>query len=106
MIFMEASLSWIVQNCAIPVIRQGVWITAPVIVTAALLKICVLLRLPATFVHFICVSLGLAVLWYFYSGGVVYFLALSAIVYYLLLAVRSHKGVAVVVASLLFLFIW
>ena len=105
MIFMEADLSWIVRNCAIPVLRQGVWITAPVIFTAALLRACVLLRLPAGLVHIIGASMGLAVLWFFYSNGVVYFIALSAIVY-ALLTVRRHKGVAVVVASLLFLFIW
>ncbi len=106
MIFMEVSLSWLLQECTIPVVQQGVWITVPVVVTAAILRACVLLRVPPGLVHSLSIAMGLVVLYFFYSIGVVFFLTLCAIVYGILLIITHHRGVAVATVSLLFLFIW
>ena len=45
-------------------------------------------------------------LWFFYSGGVVYFILLCGVIYGLLLMIPKHRGVSVAVTSVAFLLIW
>lgn len=103
---MDQSFQWVLNVCTIPTLHQGVLISAPLLISGITLRLCVLLRFSKQVIHALVTLMGLFLLWYFYSGGVVYFVVLCGLVYMVLLLIRKHKGVVVGAVSIAFLLIW
>ena len=74
--------------------------------SAASIILGVFLMLPDYIIHALVAVMGMCVLWFFYSNGIVYFLVLCGVMYLVLLVVQRHKGITTAVTSLAFLLIW
>ncbi len=103
---MDLSFHWILYGCALPTLQQGALISAPLLISGTTIRLCVLLRLPSTLIHAVVALMGVYLLWFFYSSGILYFLALCGIIYAILLTVQRHKGLVIGGVSLSFLLIW
>lgn len=99
------SIEWVVHHCILPTLQQGALISAPLLVTGVAIRLCVFLKFPDYIVHPIVAVVGMYMLWWFYSNGLVYFVILCGTVYFLLLTVERHKGITITAISLTFLLI-
>ena len=101
-------LKWIVYKCMVPTLVQGVMFSCPLLVTGLLVRL--LVRIWKNFNHLVvnvfASVMGFLVLWWYYSESVIYFVILCGIVYGELLLLRQHRGIAIGVTSVIFLFTW
>lgn len=101
-------LNWIVYNCILPTLRQGVIFSFPLLVTGFLIRL--LVRIWKTPSHLVVNAfasvMGLLVLWWYYRESVIYFVVLCGIVYGELIFLHQHRGLAVGITSVIFLFTW
>lgn len=102
---MNPSIEWIVHQCILPTLQQGALISAPLLVTGVTIRLCVFLKLPDYIIHALVAMMGMYMLWFFYSNGLVYFVLLCGTVYVILLTVERHKGVVIALISVTFLLV-
>ena len=103
---MDADFRWIIYGCSLPTLQQGALISAPMLISGFAIRVCVLLGFPAQLIHALVALAGIYLLWFFYSTGIVYFIALSVLVYVILLVVKKNKGIIIGAVSITFLLIW
>ena len=102
---MDRTFHWIVRSCIVPTLQQGGIISIPLLVSGAMIRVCVLLQISDYILHALVAIMGMCLLLYFYSNGIIYFLLLCGIVYFVLVLAGKHRGIAVAVISVLFLII-
>ena len=102
---MDQTFHWIVRSCIVPTLQQGGIISVPLLISGATVRVCVLLQISDYIIHALMAMMGICLLLYFYSNGIIYFLLLCGIVYFVLVLVRKHRGITVAVISVLFLII-
>ncbi len=102
---MDQSFNWIVYSCMVPTLQQGALISGPLLMSGILVRLCVFLNFADDIIHALVAMMGMYVLWFFYSNGIIYFLSLCGAVYIVLLAVHRHKGIIIAMISLAFLLI-
>jgi porcupine-like protein len=100
-------IPWMVQECALPVVYQGLYLTYPILISSLAIRLCVLwLPLRELIYDVISFSLGAWVLWWYYQSSVVYFVVLLIFIYSLLLIVPVGKrGVVVGGACMMFVIV-
>lgn len=103
---MDANLLWILHECTVPTLKQGAMIAAPVLISGAVVRFCVVTRLPEQITHALVIMMGLFLLWFFYSTGIVYFLVLCGLVYVILVTIQKNKGIVIASTSVAFILIW
>ena len=103
---MDQSLDWIVHVCVVPTLQQGALISAPLLISGVVTRLCVFLNFPADIIHALVSMIGMYLLWFFYSNGLVYFVFLSGTVYVILISVERHRGMIIATMSVVFLLIW
>ena len=103
---MDQNFQWILFGCTLPTLQQGALISVPLLVSGITVRVCVLLKFPSALVHAIVAAMGVYLLWFFYSTGMVYFFILCGIVYAMLLIIRRNRGLLIGGVSLAFLLIW
>lgn len=92
--------------CVVPTLQQGALISAPLLISGLIIRLFVFLKFPAYIIHALVSMMGMYMLWFFYSNGLVYFVFLSGTIYIVLIYVEKHKGIIIAVMSVAFLFIW
>ena len=101
-------LNWILYNCMVPTVVQGVLFSCPLLVVGLLIRLLVRLwtNVNHLFVNILASVMGILVLWWYYNESVIYFVVLCGIVYGELLLLRRHRGVVIGVSSVIFIFTW
>lgn len=103
----EMAFRWVLYSCFQPTLYQGALISLPLLLFAFLLRVLVRwVKLNPVLLNGIASVLGVFVLWWFYSNGVVYFVVLCVLVYGVLVLARKHRGAIVSVVSVFFLLFW
>jgi hypothetical protein len=90
----------------VPTVQQGALVSLPLLLSGLIIRLCVFLKLPQHIIHVLVSVMGMYLLWFFYSNGLVYFITLCGTVYIILTTIERHKGVVVATISLAFLLIW
>lgn len=103
---MDQGFEWIFNACIVPTLQQGALISTPMLLSGIVVRLCILLGLSSSFIHALVAVMGICLLWYFYSSGIVYFIVLCGIVYAVLLALRRNKGISIGIVSVAFLIVW
>lgn len=98
---------WIIYDCFIPTLLQGIHLVYPILASSLLLRICVLwMPLQKIWYDFLSTILGFLVLWWYYEMSIVFFIFLPMFVYVLLFIVPRQRGVAVGGACVIFIVVW
>ena len=102
------NLEWIIFYCMVPTLFQGVIFSLPLLVSGLLLRVLVRqwTRMNLLVVNILASAIGLWVLWWYYGGGVVYFISLCGIIYGELVLLRHHRGAIIGFTSVMFLIVW
>ena len=101
-------LTQIVFNCMIPTLIQGIIFSLPILVCGLSLRLLVRLwtNINSNFVNVLASLMGLLVLWFYYGGGVLYFIILCGVIYCELVLLNHHRGATVGFTSVVFLLVW